>query len=75
MLETSLHQKVAEPIDHKRISLGDNRLDNLVLLVWSPNFELLLEEDRSLLVITTNDLVDDIFPVAIDIAIKKSPVV
>lgn len=33
MLEATLDQKVAKAIDHQRIGLGSNRLDNVILLI------------------------------------------
>lgn len=69
MLEASLHQEVAESIDHQGIGLGNNCFDNLVLLVWSPNFQLLLEKDRGLLIVAAYNLVDNILPIAVDITI------
>ncbi len=69
VLEASLHQEVSETVDHQRISLGNNRLDDFVLLVRSPNLKLLLEEDRSLLIVAAYDLVNDILPIAVDIAV------
>lgn len=44
----------------------DDGLNDLVLLLSSANFELLLQEDRSLLIIVADDLVNDVLPVAGD---------
>jgi hypothetical protein len=42
MLEASLHKDVAEAIDHKWVCLADYGLHDLVLLLCSADFELLL---------------------------------
>ena len=75
MLEATLHQEVAEAVDHQRIGLGNNSFDYLILLLDGANFELLLQEDRGLLVIVANDLVDYVLPVAGDASIKQTTVV
>lgn len=75
VLETALDKEVPEAIDHQRIGLGDNGFDDVILLLRRANLELLLEEDGRLLIVVTDNLVDDVFPVAIDIAVKKTAVV
>jgi hypothetical protein len=75
MLEAALDQEVTESVDHERVGLSDNGLDNVILLIWRTYLELLLKEDRGLLIIVTDDFVDYILPVAAHIAIKQSTVV
>ena len=75
MLEATLYEEVAKTIDHQRVSLGDNSLDDLILLLDRANFELLLQEDGSLLVVVADDLVDDVFPVTCDTSVKQATVV
>ena len=70
MLEAALDQEVAESIDHQRIGLSDNSFNNFVFLLYGTNFELLLEEDRGLLVVVTDYLVDNVFPIARNASIK-----
>lgn len=75
MLKAALDEEVSETIDHQGIGLGDDRFDNVILLLGRANLELLLEEDGCLLVIVANNLVDDVLPVAVDIAVKEATVV
>lgn len=69
MLKTPLNEKVAESINHERIGLADNGLDDVVLLLSRPNLELLLEKDGRLLVVVANDFVHNVFPIARDILV------
>jgi hypothetical protein len=55
--------------------LCNNSLNYIILLLSSANFELLLEEDGSLLIIIADDFIDNILPVTIDGTIKKTTVV
>ncbi len=75
MLKAALDQKVAEAIDHQGVGLGDDGFDDLVLLLWGTNLELLLEENRGLLVVVTDDLVDNVLPIAVDVAVQQATVV
>lgn len=75
MLEAALNQEVPKAIDHQRIGLGDNGFNNVILLLGSANLELLLEEDGRLLVVVADDLVHNVLPVAVDIAVKEAAVV
>lgn len=75
MLEAALDKKVAKAIDHERVGLGYDGLNNLVLLFRGTDLELLLQEDRSLLVVVADDLVHDVFPVAVHITIEETAVV
>lgn len=75
MFKAALHQKVAETVDHQVISLGDDGLNNLKLLLWGADLELLLQEYRGLLVVVAYNLVDDVLPVTVDIAIEESAIV
>lgn len=75
MLEAALDQKITKAIDHEGVCLSNNGLDNFVLLLRSSDFELLLEEDRSLLVVVADNLVDDVLPVAIDVTIQETTIV
>ena len=75
MLKAALNQEVAEAVDHQWICLSNNSFDDIVLLLGSANFELLLKEDRCLLIIVANNLVDNILPVAVDSTVKKATIV
>lgn len=75
MLEATLHEEVSEAVDHQRISLGDNRFNDFVLLLHCTNFELLLQEDRGLLVIVANNLVDDVLPVASHAPVEEATII
>lgn len=75
VLEASLDKEISEAVHHQRIGLGDDGLNNLILLLGSTDLELLLKEDGSLLVIIANDLVNDVLPVAIDVAVEEASIV
>lgn len=64
MLETSLDKEIAKAINHERVRLINDGLHDFELLLRSTNFELLLQENGSLLVIVADYLVDDVLPVA-----------
>ena len=75
MLKATLNEKVAKAVDHQRVGLGDNSFDDLIFLLDRANFKLLLQENRSLLVVVANDLVNDVFPVACNASVKQATVV
>lgn len=75
MLEASLDQEIAEPIDHERESLGHDGLNNVVLLLWGADLKLLLQENGGLLIIVANNLVDNVLPVASNVTIQETTVV
>lgn len=75
MLEAALDQKITEPVNHQWICLSNDGLDDVILLLSGTNLELLLKEDRCLLIIVANNLVNNILPVAVDSAIKKTAIV
>jgi hypothetical protein len=75
MLEAALHEEIAEAIDHQSISLGDDCLDDLVLLLGCAYLELLLKEDGRLLVVVADDLVYDVLPVAAHVAVQQATIV
>lgn len=66
VLEAALDEKVAKAVDHERIGLVDDGLDNLELLLGGADFQLLLQKDRGLLVVVAYNLVDNVFPVTRD---------
>lgn len=45
MFETTLNKKVAKSVYHEWVSLTDDGLDDVVLLLCRPNLEFLLQED------------------------------
>lgn len=75
MLEAALDQEVSKAVDHEGVCLSNNGLDDLVFLLRSSDLELLLEENGSLLVVVADDLVDNVLPVAIDVAIQETTIV
>lgn len=75
VFKAPLYKKVAETVDHQGIGLCHDGLNNLVLLFRSPNLELLLEKDRGLLIVVANNLVNDVLPVAVNIAVQQTTVV
>lgn len=75
MLEAALDQEVSKAIDHQRVSLSSNSLDNVILLIRGADFKLLLKEDGGLLVVATDDFVNNVLLVAVDIAVEQATVV
>jgi hypothetical protein len=75
MLKAALNQEVSESVDHQWICLSDDGFNNVILLLSGADLELLLKEDRCLLIIVANNLVNNVLPVAVDSAIKKAAVV
>jgi len=75
VLKAALNQEVSEAVDHQRIGLRDDRLDDVILLLWRADLQLLLQEDRRLLIVVTDDLVDDILPVAAHVTVQQTTVV
>lgn len=75
MFKAALDEEITEPIYHERIRLASNRLDYIVFLFSCADFELLLEENGCLLVITADDLVNDVFPITRDVLVEETPVV
>jgi hypothetical protein len=51
------------------MSLKNDGVHNLVLLIGCTDLKLLLKKDGRLLVIVTHNLIDDVLPIAVDIAI------
>jgi hypothetical protein len=75
MLEASLYQEVAKPIDHQGVGLCYDSIHDLKLLFRGSDLKLLLQEDRGLLIVVADDLVDNVLPVAVDIAIQETAIV
>jgi hypothetical protein len=69
MFKAALDEEVAEAVNHERVGLVNNGLDDLVLLLLGADLELLLQEDGGLLVVAVNDLVDNVLPVAAHVAV------
>lgn len=70
MLKAALNKKISKSVHHQWVRLGDNGFDNFVLLLWGAHFQLLLQENGSLLVIIADNLVNDVLLVAVDVAIE-----
>jgi hypothetical protein len=66
VLEAALNQEVAEAVDHERVCLVDDGVDNVIFLVGSADFEFLLQEDGGLLVVAADDLIDNVLPITRD---------
>lgn len=66
MLEASLNEEVTKTVDHERVGLIDDSLDDVKLLFSCANLQLLLQKDGSLLIIVAHNLVDNILPVTRD---------
>lgn len=70
MLKTTLNEKISKSINHKRVCLGNNGFDDFEFLLRCAHFELLLQENGSLLVVIADNLVNDVLLVAVDVAIE-----
>ena len=75
VLEATLNEEVAEAVDHQRVCLVDDGLNNLKLLLSCAHLELLLQEDGRLLIIVAHNLVNNILPVAGDGLVKETAIV
>lgn len=75
MFEAALNQKVTKAIDHQWICLLGDSIDDFVFLIDRPCLQLLLEKDRRLLVVATDNLVNDVLPVTRDILLQKATIV
>lgn len=75
MLKAALNQEVTETIDHERVRLLHNCLDNIVFLLCGTDLEFLLEKDGSLLVIVAHNFVHNVFPIARYVLIEKTSIV
>jgi len=75
MFEATLNEKVTKAVDHELVSLGDNGLNKLKLLLWRRHFQFLLQEDGCLLVVADNNLVDNVLPVAVHAAVEEAAVI
>jgi hypothetical protein len=70
VFEAALHEEIAKAVNHQRVSLSNNSFDNIELLLIGANFEFLLKEDGSLLIIIANDFVNNVLPVTVNCTIK-----
>lgn len=75
MLKASLNQEVAETVYHQGMSLDNDGVNDLVLLLGRSDLELLLQEYGGLLVVDAYDLVDNVLPVASGVAVEKTAIV
>ena len=75
MFKAALDEKVAEAVDHERIGLIKDGLDDFVLLLIGSDFQLLLQEDGGLLIIVADDFIDNVLPVAAHGAFQQTTVV
>ena len=75
VLKASLNEEVSKSVDHQGICLCDNGLDDFVFLLGGADFQFLLQEDRSLLIVVADNFVDNVFPIAIDISVQQTAIV
>lgn len=75
MLKASLNEKVSKPVHHQGVRLSHDSLDYIVLLLRSTDLEFLLQENRRLLIVVADDLVNNILPVAVHVTIQQSTIV
>lgn len=59
VFETTLDEKVTETVDHEWMTVSDDSVDDFVFLGLRCDFELLLQEERRLLITLTNDFFND----------------
>lgn len=75
MLKATLNKEITEAVYHQGVSLGHNSLNDLVLLFRGANLQFLLKKNGSLLVIVADNLVDNVLPITVDIAIQQTTIV
>lgn len=75
VLEASLNKEVSKAVDHQRVRLADNGLDDVKLLLRCADFELLLQENGCLLIIVAYNLVHNVFPVTRDILVEEASII
>lgn len=75
VFKAALYKEISKPVDHQRISLRNDCINDGMLLFHCPNLEFLLEENGCLLVIVANNLVHNILPIAVDASLEQSPVI
>jgi hypothetical protein len=70
-LEDALDEEVAKAVAHELETTVDDGVDDGVLESWLGVLDLLLEEDRCLLVVVRDDLLDNDIPVRRDTRLKE----
>lgn len=75
MLETALDEKIPEAVDHERIGLADNSLNDVESMLDCSYLQLLLEKNGRLLIVIADNLVHYVFPVTRDVLIKKTSII
>jgi hypothetical protein len=70
-----LDEKIAETVEHERVGLSNNGIYDSEFLLGRAHLELLLQENRSLLIVATHDLVDNVLPVTGHAAVQKAAIV
>ena len=71
ILKATLDKEVAKAIAHQLKTASRDGLHDVVLHIWRTKLELLLEEDRSLLIVLGDNAIDDDIPVASDVLLKE----
>jgi len=75
VLEASLNEEVPKAVDHERVCLSDDSINNVTLLLGGGDFELLLQENGGLLIVALHNLVDNELPVTVHVTVKEATVV
>lgn len=75
VLHTALDEEVAKAVEHQVLALTDDDLDDGLLLFSTTGLDLLLEEQRCLLVVATDDFVHDHFPIGGNVFVEEATVV
>jgi hypothetical protein len=75
VLKTALDKEISKAIDHEWIGLVNNCLDNIMFLFGCADFQLLLQENRGLLIVTADYFVYNIFPITRHILVKEPSIV
>ena len=73
--EAALDEEVPKTIDHQRVSLSNDSLNDIVFLLHRTDLQLLLKKDGCLLIVVADDLVYNITPVAVHRTIQQATVI
>lgn len=75
VFEATLNEEIAEAIHHEWVCLADNGLNNVEFLRRRSDLELLLQENRCLLIVVAHDLVDNVLPVTRNRLVQKTTII
>ena len=72
VLKATLDEEVSKSIDHQRVRLADDSIDDIKFVLRWTTFELVLQKDGRLLIVVANDLLHNVFPITGDILVQET---